>query len=389
MSSQPQKISAIIPAAGLSTRMHEYKPLLKIGKLTIIEHTIGVFQKCNISDIIVVTGHNQKKIEPVIQNAGARSVFNKIFKEGMLSSIQTGVKQICSESSGFLLLPVDIPLVRPSTLKGIISIAKKNQKHIIIPKFNKEPGHPPFIPAWLIPKILKLKDDSNLGALLLSLKEHQKDHTVHDSTILMDADTPKAYKTLKEKYNTIDIPDKNECLSIINTDLKEEENIQSHVKLVTKTAIMLAMAVRANPVITKPGKNNLDTIGLDVDLIYAGALLHDIKRKERNHAQSGAQYLLSLGFPKVADIISQHMDLNLPLSDNLTETQIVYFADKLCNGAMLEPDLDYSRRFKEKIRQTPHAKKIILKRYEHSVIIQNRIEDLAKKPIKSILSMLI
>ncbi len=388
MSSQSHKISAIIPAAGLSTRMHEYKPLLKIGKITIIEHTIEIFKKCNINDIIVVTGHNRENIEPVIQNAGARSVFNKNFNTGMLSSIQTGVKKLYCESSGFLLLPVDIPLVRPSTLKSIISIAKKNQKHIIIPKFNKEPGHPPFIPAWLIPKILKLKDDSNLGTLLLSLKEHQKKLTVHDSTILMDADTPKAYNTLKKKYRTIDIPDKTECLSIINTNLKEKKNIRSHVKMVAKTAITLATAVRSTPVITQPVKD-IGTIGLDMDLIYAGALLHDIKRKEKNHAQSGAQYLLSLGFPKVADIISQHMDLSLPLSDNLTEAQIVYFADKLCNGATLEADIDYSRRFKEKIRQTPCAKKIILKRHEHTAIIQTRIEKLAKKPVKSILSTLI
>ena len=149
----------------------------------------------------------------------------------------------------------------------------------------------------------------------------------------------------------------------------------------------------AKPVKTNPGKNQAGVIDLDLDLdldlIYAGALLHDIKRKEINHAKSGAQYLLSLGFPKIADIISQHMDLSLPLSADLTETQIIYFADKLCNGAMLEPDLDFSRRFKEKIRQTPHAKEIIVKRHEHTKIIQTRIENIVKQPIKSILSMLI
>ncbi|MCP4673062.1 MAG: NTP transferase domain-containing protein [Desulfobacula sp.] len=388
MTRQIPKISAIIPAAGLSTRMHEYKPLLKLGRLTIVEHTIGIFKKCKINDIVVVTGHNHKKIEPVIQKAGARTVFNKNYKTGMLGSIKTGVKNISPGNSGFFLLPVDIPLIRPSTLNGMISNAKKNPEHIIIPEFNKEPGHPPFIPAWLVPEILKLKNDSNLGRLLLSLKKHQKKQIVHDSTILMDADTPKAYDTLKEKYKAIDIPDKNECFSIINTNIKEEKNIQAHVKMVAKTAITLARAVKAKSV-KKPGKTEINTIDLDLDLIYAGALLHDIKRKEINHAKAGAQYLLSLGFPKIADIISHHMDLSLPLCADLTETQIVYFADKLCNGAMLEPDLDFSRRFKKRIKQTPQAKKMIVKRYEHTAIIQTRIENLVKKPIKSILSTLI
>ena len=379
MSIQTPVISAVIPAAGLSTRMHKYKPLLKLGNLTILEHTIRLFKKCNIADIIVVTGHNREKIEPLIKKNGAKPIFNKDFKTGMLGSIKTGVKKISSKSSGFFLLPVDIPLIRESTVHSLTACLKKNPEHIIIPEFNKEPGHPPFIPAWLIPKILNLKTSSNLGKLLLSLQDYQKRQIVHDHGILMDADNKKAYDDLKIRYQTIDIPDKKECRSIIQENLKGEESIKAHVELVAKTAITLAREVQAQPVEHETSKYTLD-----MNLILAGALLHDIKRKEANHSTVGAQLILSLGFSKVADIVSQHMDLALPLTDHLTEAQIIYFADKLCNGAKL--DFNYAKRFKEKIKYTPHAKNITLKRYEHTQLIQARIESLVKKPVKSILS---
>ena len=382
MSRQTPVISAVIPAAGLSTRMHKYKPMLKLVNLTILEHTIILFKKCNIADIIVVTGHNREKIEPLIKKNGAKPVFNKDFKTGMLGSIKTGVKTISSKSSGFFLLPVDIPLIRESSIHSLTERFKKNPEYIIIPEFNKEPGHPPLIPAWLIPKILDLKTSSNLGKLLLSLQDYQKRQIVHDHGILMDADNKKAYDDLKTRYQTIDIPDKKECWSIINENLKGEKSIKAHVEMVAKTAISLAREVQA-----QPSKNETSQYTLDINLILAGALLHDIKRKEANHAAVGAQLILSLGFSKVADIVSLHMDLTLPLTDYLTEAQIIYFADKLCNGARL--DFNYDKRFKERIKQTPLAKNIILKRYEHTQLIQARIESLVKKPVKSILSGLI
>ena len=383
-------ISAIIPAAGLSTRMHKYKPLLKLGNLTIVEQTITILKKSGINDVIVVTGHNREQIEPVIQRTGARPVFNKNFKTGMLGSIKTGVNALFSQCNGFLLLPVDIPLIRSSSIKTVISAFNKTCKHIIIPQFNGEPGHPPVIPAWLIPQILNLEKDSNLGSLLFSLKQHIKKQAIHDQGIVMDADTQDAYEKLKEKHRSIDIPNKKECYSIIQANLQKERNIQSHVKLVAKTAITLAMAVQKK--IDKKDRQSLDfnpnlNMDLNLDLIHAGALLHDIKRKEANHATKGAGYLLSLEFPEVANIVAQHMDLTLPLSEHLTEIQIVYFADKLCNGANIE--LDYSKRFNEKIRQTQNSKidtkNIILQRYKHTQLIQTKIENICNKSVKSIL----
>ena len=375
-------ISAVIPAAGLSSRMHKYKPLLKLGNLTILEHTIILFKKCNIADIIVVTGHNREKIEPLITKNGAKPVFNKNFKTGMLGSIKTGVKNISSRSSGFFLLPVDIPLIRESSVHSLTERFKQNPEHIIIPEFNKMPGHPPLIPAWLIPEILNLKTDSNLGSLLLSHKDYKKTQIVHDQGILMDADNKRAYEDLKNRYQIIDIPDKKECRSIIHENLKGEKSIKAHVELVAKTAITLAKEIQA-----RPSENETSKYTLDINLILAGALLHDIKRKEANHAAVGAQLILSLGFEKVADTVSQHMDLTLPITDYLTEAQIVYFADKLCKGARLE--FNYDKRFKKRIKHTPHARNIILKRYEHTQLIQARIESLVKKPVKSILSGLI
>ena len=214
-------LSALIPAAGMSTRFEQYKPLLKLGRHTLIEKVILLFRQCGIEDIIVVTGHNNEMIEPLISQAGAKTVFNPNFKTGMLSSIQTGVREISPRSTGFFLLPADIPLIRQATIHALISSFTDisddliTSRNIIIPQFEGEDGHPPLIPARLIPEILCLGADSNLGHLI-SRQRQKKIVQVHDRAILMDADTQSDYDGLQEKYNKIDIPDRQECLSIIN-----------------------------------------------------------------------------------------------------------------------------------------------------------------------------
>ncbi len=73
---------------------------------------------------------------------------------------------------------------------------------------------------------------------------------------------------------------------------------------------------------------------LDLTLIRAAALLHDItktrclKTKE-NHAETAGTFLLELGFPEAADVVSRHVrfqpgEVELPFN----EAHIVNYADK-------------------------------------------------------------
>jgi molybdenum cofactor cytidylyltransferase len=372
---QGLSLSAVIPAAGLSSRMHRFKPLLKFGNAPMLEVVIRLFQDCGIQDILVVTGHNHTLLEPIIQKTCARAVFNPAFETGMLGSIQKGVTHVQRSSRGFFLLPVDIPAVRPSTIQSLVSAFKKAKESIIIPEFNQTPGHPPLIPARLIPQILAMNPDSNLGELLLSQKE-QVHQPVLDRGILLDADTQDAYGALADKYQHLDIPDKEECNAIIQSVLPGETAIQSHLALVADIAEKLARAVEKG----RPNSNGR-LPRLNKNLIQAAALLHDIKRKKENHAGAASRFLKTLGFFRVAEIVAEHMTIES--GDRITEKEIVYFADKLCNGTRVEHD--YTQRFAGMIQQAPGAENRIFQRYEATQHIQAGIEAAAGQSIQTIL----
>ncbi|MDR3225749.1 MAG: NTP transferase domain-containing protein [Clostridiales Family XIII bacterium] len=56
-------IGVVIVAAGLSSRMGEYKPLMKIGGETIAQRVVGAFLCAGANPIVVVTGHKANELE--------------------------------------------------------------------------------------------------------------------------------------------------------------------------------------------------------------------------------------------------------------------------------------------------------------------------------------
>ena len=361
--------SAVILAAGFSSRMKDFKPLLPIGGTTMVEAAINLFKANQITDIVVVTGHNSGQLEPYVKNAGALPVFNPDFASGMLTSIQKGIKNIRPDHAGFFLLPVDIPAIRPSTVCRMIQAFQTTADHVIMPYFNDTPGHPPLIPHRFKKDILGLENGSTLRDVLLSTKTPVIPLKVCDRGVLMDADDKKGYKEVCQKLHAHQIPDKEECCSIIDEMLPNETGIRKHLADVSLTALKITHAL---------------TDKLNTDLVIAAAMLHDIKRKEKHHAAAGARLIQDIGFTEVSKIIAQHMDIHVDPTTPLKEKEIVYFADKICNGHGL--DLNYHKRFAECIMKLPWARTNISRRYENTRLIQARIEASAQKTIEEILS---
>ena len=145
------KLGAVILAAGYSSRMNAFKPLLEIGGISAVVRCVELFASCGLERVVVVTGHCREKVDAAIMDSGARAVFNPDFDRGMFSSIVAGTKEM-DGTDGFFLLPVDIPLVRPATVA--ILQEQFDGTLLLNPSFNNTAGHPPLIPAHHYPSII-------------------------------------------------------------------------------------------------------------------------------------------------------------------------------------------------------------------------------------------
>jgi uncharacterized protein (TIGR00295 family) len=100
------------------------------------------------------------------------------------------------------------------------------------------------------------------------------------------------------------IPNPGQCLRILR-DVGCSEEVINHCKAVRKVAVRIAKKAHAN-----------------IQLVEAGALLHDIGRSKTQgilHGVEGAKIATELGLPKsIINIIERHLGAGIPKDEAIT-----------------------------------------------------------------------
>lgn len=194
------KISGIILAAGLSTRMGEPKQLLPFRDSTIIETVIDNLIGSKLSEVIVVVGHEADKIQARIQHKPVKIVFNPDYREGMLTSAQYGVGSISASADAFAMTLVDLPLITPDLVDMVIDAYIQAEGGIAVPSYNYRRGHPVIFDRRYADDILGL--DGNSGGVRSLYKKYADDiHyvTVDTDRVLTDIDYRQDYEEALQK----------------------------------------------------------------------------------------------------------------------------------------------------------------------------------------------
>lgn len=374
------ELSAVIPAAGFSSRMGDLKALLPLGKTTVLGHCIQRLQDCGIEDVLVVTGHRGEEVKALALQAGARTIDNPDFASGMFSSIRAGFRGISSRSQGLLLLPVDIPLVRRPTLKRLIDAFADAPALLTYPLFDGRRGHPPLIAAELLAGLSAPENpEGGLRSLLTTIEAQQpqrvREVQVADANILFDMDTPEDYQAGCRRWKREGIPTSMECEAILRHFHPMPEKGLAHGRRVGEIAGALCAAVNRN-----------SDLQFDTELCQVSGLLHDIAKGHAHHEQEGSRWLHALGFDRVAAIVAEHKDLHWTPERGISEKEMVYLADKLVRGSEV---ISVNQRFEEKLRlyrDDPEAVQAIRGRQDQARQVAVVMERAAGRPLADILS---
>jgi molybdenum cofactor cytidylyltransferase len=184
-------ISAIILAAGLSSRMGYPKQLLELGNRYLIRIVTENVLASAVDEVIVVTGCRQDEVE---------AFFNPHYSKGQGTSLALGVKAINIDTNAFLVFMCDQPLIAPSTINKVIWEFKKRNSLALRPVYQGIPGHPVIFSCSLISEIERLKGDEGARELLKKLGDRVEYLPVQDEAVILDMDTPEGYEKMKKRY---------------------------------------------------------------------------------------------------------------------------------------------------------------------------------------------
>src|SRR6185295_10879356 len=108
--------SAIVLAAGSSSRMGRPKALLPIEGRPAVEVVCATLRAGGADDVVVVVGRHAAEIRAGARLDGVRVVENARWAEGRTTSVQAGLAALARDAEWTLLALVDMPLVRPGTV---------------------------------------------------------------------------------------------------------------------------------------------------------------------------------------------------------------------------------------------------------------------------------
>jgi hypothetical protein len=164
---------------------------------------------------------------------------------------------------------------------------------------------------------------------------------------------------------------------LLNENFDAGEEVIDHGKIVAKVALALGKAIQQS-------KSDLN-----LDLLVAAGLLHDLARNQRDHARVAMQILNNLDYPAVAEIVGVHMDIRFEDEKTISEKEVVFLADKLVSGTRI---VDLKARFDTAIKRygsEPDVLANIKSRMGSALKIKHRVEQLAGRSLEAIVGPMV
>ena len=165
-------IKAILLAAGQSKRMKSENKLIKLYKnKPLINYSLNVLKKSKVNKIIIVLGHQHKEVKKIIKkNKKIIFTYNKNYKQGMASSIKTGLKKISKNDKGFIVAQSDMPFVKQSDINKICRSINSKKFLVHALKYKNRVGNPIGFDSSLIKKFKNIKGQFGAKFMVKRLK---------------------------------------------------------------------------------------------------------------------------------------------------------------------------------------------------------------------------
>ncbi len=198
------RVSALVLAAGLSTRMGVPKHTLPWGTgETIISRIVNQLQLAGAAEIVVVTGGARESVEAALSAISAqagwprqvsvRAVYNPEYaSKEMLSSLQAGLRTLAPEAAAALVALGDQPQIEADIARAVLDRWRETRAPVVLPTFKGRRGHPVLFDRSQWPALLALPDSASPRDVVSRVSVESV--PVTRDSILQDVDTRADYE---------------------------------------------------------------------------------------------------------------------------------------------------------------------------------------------------
>ena len=157
------RTGAVIVAAGMSSRMGDFKPMLKIGAISMVQRVIANYQQAGVFPIVLVTGYCGDELKKHVAGTGVICVHHEAYAATeMLDSAKLGFSYIADKCDRTFFSPVDVPLFTVNTAAKLM----RADAAVVKPVHKGRHGHPILLFARVLPELLSAEAEGGLRRVI-------------------------------------------------------------------------------------------------------------------------------------------------------------------------------------------------------------------------------
>lgn len=181
--------SAIVLAAGGSSRFGAHKLLADLAGEPVLRRTAGAVCSAKFGETIIVAGADYDAVSSTLAGLPCKVVHASNWAKGISASICVGIEALQHERQGLFLFLGDMPLVPVGLCEALADLAKSSG-YAARPLCGDVPGHPVAFVNAALPDLMALTGDEGAGSLLRQVGPKLGYLPTTDEGAILDVDTP-------------------------------------------------------------------------------------------------------------------------------------------------------------------------------------------------------
>jgi molybdenum cofactor cytidylyltransferase len=191
-------ISAVVLAAGASTRMGTQKLLLPFGDEPLLRRAVRQVAAAGFDDVLVVLGSEHEVTLAALEGLPIRHAINLAFASGMGSSFRTAVEHLPDSDAAMFAL-ADQPFVTTNEYRTVLETYREHRTPIVSVRYGEVMAPPHLFERAYFPELAQLQHGAR------SVLQRHAGHTTvvrFPADLLVDIDTPEDYELAKSRLSS-------------------------------------------------------------------------------------------------------------------------------------------------------------------------------------------